>query len=144
MDTKFDLTRRSALASMGASAALAASPALAASSMPINATLEAVTVVWPAYHRAGLDKPRIGEAVTLRIDSEPYMSPALGIYSRRGLKLGYVAPRKAQKLLAALNQGARLEARVAADREDDASSSNEAGWYVAKLSVTTEQPSSFA
>ena len=144
MDTKFDLTRRSALASMGASAVLATSPALAASALPTNATTEAVTVVWPAYHRSGLDSLRAGDSVRLRADRKPYMTPALGIYSQDGLKLGYVAPRKAEKLLAALDQGARLDARIAAKREDAASHTNNTGWYIATLSVTTERANGFA
>ena len=144
MNTKFDLTRRSALASMGASAVLAASPALAASALKTSATTEAVTVVWPAYHRTGLDRLRAGDPVTLRVDREPYMTPALGIYSQDGLKLGYVAPRKAEKLLSALDQGARIDARIAAQREDAASHINDAGWHIATLSVTTERSNGFA
>jgi len=143
MNTKFEMTRRSAIASMGASAILAANPALAASASSTDATTEAVTVVWPAYHSAGSDRPQAGEPVILRVDREPHITPALSIYSQQGLKLGYVAPRKAEKLLAALEQGARLDVRIGGNREEISSHPNEAGWHVATLSVTTERPRSF-
>ena len=140
MSNKTELTRRGALASLGATAVIAASPALAASSIPTTATTETVAVVWPAYHRAGPDHPRSGESVILRADSEPYMRPALGIYSERGLKLGYVAPRKAEKLLSAMDKGAQLEARIAAKRDDAASGTDASGWHISTLSVTTVAP----
>ncbi len=133
MDKKFDLTRRCALASIGASAVLAASPALAASVIIETSTTEAVAVVWPAYHRAGPERPHAGERVILRLENEPYMKPALAVYSQQGLPLGYVAPRKAEKLLSALDRGAKLDARIEATR----AGTGEPGWHINTLSVST-------
>ena len=99
---------------------------------------ERVYLIWTNYHpmRPAMNSPHEGDVVELRIEEEYQQRPTLAAYSEDGLKLGYVATEKEQRLLANLRGGDRVTATVARKTENVVSKTYATGWAVPMIEVT--------
>ena len=141
--TKFNMTRRNALAGIGASAtALASGITIAATpEIPPLLHLHDVPLAWPLYQRmASFDvPPAIGDSVTLERGAQAFSTDAVVVRDLLGIRLGTVSRKDAPAVAWAMDRGGRVEAKIAQIDMPMNDKGVIPGWGHIRLSIRVEK-----